>query len=81
MPLDAMHHSHPTLLEENLQGELNQSRIGPVRRACDHPKVLVVGGATRGVGRSKLGSVEEVEEFRAELQSEIPVAAKHRLLE
>src|ERR1700675_2197989 len=67
-------------LEEKLQRELDQSRVGSRRSARDHSEILVVRGATRGVGGSELRSVEQVEKFRPELQSEIPVAAKHSLL-
>jgi hypothetical protein len=71
----------PHILENEFQTELNQARICPGSRAGYDPEVLVVGGAANRVGRGKLRSIEDVEEFRSKLKAEPIVGGKSCSLE
>src|SRR5258708_35223898 len=56
-----------TTLEKEFQRKLNQSRVRSRRCAGDYSKILVVGRAARGIRRTKLRSVEDVEKLGAKL--------------
>ncbi len=68
-------------LEDEFQSELNQAWICPRRRAGYNPEVLIVGGATNGVGRRELRSIEDVEELCSKLDVESVVGGKSCSLE
>jgi hypothetical protein len=68
-------------LKQELQAKLDQPRVGPRRCGCDHAEVDVVGGAADGVRGSKLCSVENVEELRAELQAKALIGGEPGSLE
>jgi len=68
-------------LEEQLQGELNESRICPRCSSSHDAKILVVGTATDGIWRRELGSVEEIEELGTKFQTHALAARKSGSLE
>jgi MoaA/NifB/PqqE/SkfB family radical SAM enzyme len=60
-------HLHSTfLLEQELQAELNESRV--VELTSHNSEARIVRRATRGVRRTKLDAIEGVEKFGSELK-------------
>src|SRR5437899_3443177 len=78
MPPQHPYRAFPGWLKYELKTELNQSRVRAGSGAGDHAKVR---GTNASVGRRKLGAVEHVEEFRAELQSQLIIGTKLSSLE
>jgi hypothetical protein len=57
-------------LEQYLQAELHEPWVRSRRGRRYHPKIFVVRRATYGVGWRKLGSIENIEEFRSQFQGQ-----------
>jgi len=71
----------PDDLEQKLQSELYQPRVGPWRRGRDDSKIRIVRAATNGIGRRELGLIKKIEEFRAKLEAQTLVAGESNFFE
>lgn len=71
----------PSASKKELQGELDQPRIGPRRRSGDDTKILVVGRAADGIWRGKLSSIEKIEKLRSELKAQPLIDGEFRSFE
>src|SRR5882672_5711169 len=67
--------------EQELQCGLNQTRIGPWRGAGHHTEGRIVRGTAGCIGRSKLGTVEQIEELHPKLAARSRFPAKRDFLE
>src|SRR6266436_2511130 len=75
------HDASAQQLEQELQSELNETRICPRRGTGDYSEVCIVRRTTGGIRGRKLSPVEQVEELHAELHTGAPLAIEEEILE